>query len=326
MGQVPPKVAVGNVEKIIVPSLGDRLSSSQRRVFAEAFRFAYPPKISPVMKVLTRSSLPKITFRCVFIVALLLQAAHAAPVVNWVVDQGSTATSAMDTNSPVVGDGTPENADRAIIHAVFPSITLASSGDSLRLTGSVTLFGITSTDAGTFHQLRFGLFDNLGSLGANGWLGYYAANSTSVNAGVIRQRNAGNGDLFISNNGSTIVASTANPPHSRTGAIIANDTYNFFMELKRDGDNLDISASLSGGPGGNFFDSFTIENLPPAATETFTFNTVGFLLADAMNVDQAQYNNIEVAFVPEPASCLLLVTGSIFLARRKRSTALKDVV
>jgi hypothetical protein len=270
------------------------------------------------MKALMKSFLTKAAARCILATALLVETAQSASVVNWIVDQGVPVTSGLNTNSPTIGDGTPENADAVAIHAVFPAIVLANNGDSIRLTGSVSLLGITSTDGGTNQQLRFGLFDNLGSGGTGGWLGYFVANSTSVNAGVVRQRNAGNIDLFISNNGSTTVASTANPPNSRTGAIITNDIYTFLLQLTRDGDNLDISGSLSGGPGGNFFDSFTIENLFPAATETFTFNTAGFLLGGAMNVDQAQYNNIEVVFVPEPAAFTVLVFGGILLIRRRR--------
>jgi hypothetical protein len=270
------------------------------------------------MKVLLKSFCTKAIAGCFVAVVFPTESAFAAPIVNWIVDQGAPITAGLDTNNPTVGDGTAENADRAIIHAVFPSITLANNGDSILLTGSVTLFGITATDGGTNQQLRFGLFDNLGSVGANGWLGYFVANSTAVNAGVLRQRNAGNIDLFIANAGSVVAASTANPPNSRTGATISNDTYNFLLQLTRDGDNLDISGSLSGGPGGNFLDSFTIDNLIPAATETFTFNSAGFLLGDAMNVDQAQYNNIEVIFVPEPASCSLLIAGGILLVRRRR--------
>jgi hypothetical protein len=254
----------------------------------------------------------------VSIVSILVTEADAAAVVNWVIDQGVPATFGMDTNSPTIGDGSPENADQVILHATFPTIALSNHGDAILLTGSVTLFGITATDSGTNQQLRFGLFDTLGSASTGGWLGYFVANSTAANAGVVRQRNAGNVDLFISNNGSTIVASTANPPNSRTGATITNDTYGFSLQLTRDGNNFDIAGALFGGPGGNFLDSFELTDLPPAVSETFTFNGVGFLLGNAMNVDQAQYNNIDVTFIPEPSACILLGLGGLFWTRRRR--------
>jgi hypothetical protein len=255
------------------------------------------------------------------VMSTLAIGAHAASVTNWVIDQGSPVTFGLDTNSPTIGDGSPENADQVILHATFPTVALSNNGDAILLTGSVTLFGITATDTGTNQQLRFGLFDMLGSPGTSGWLGYFVANSTAANAGVVRQRNAGNVDLFISNNGSTIVASTANPPNSRTGATITNDTYGFSLQLTRDGNNFDIAGALFGGPGGNFFDSFTLDDLAPTGTETFTFNTVGFLLGNAMNVDQAQYNNVDVTFIPEPAACILLALGCLLSLRRGRKPA-----
>src|SRR5687767_9275634 len=94
----------------------------------------------------------------VSIVSILVTEADAAAVVNWVIDQGVPATFDMDTNSPTIGDGSPENADQVILHATFPTIALSNHGDAVLLTGSVTLFGITATDAGTNQQLRFGLF------------------------------------------------------------------------------------------------------------------------------------------------------------------------
>jgi hypothetical protein len=282
----------------------------------------FPPELTPVMNILMKSLVGRTALAGLALTTVLGTASRGAAITNWVIDQGTPITMGLDTSSPTIGDNSPDNADMVIFHAVFPTITLTNHGDAIRLTGSVTLFGITSSDTGTNQQLRFGLFDNLGAPGVNGWLGYFVANSTAVNAGVIRQRNAGNPDLFISNTGSTIVASTTNPPNSKSGGIIANDTYNFLLQITRDGNNFDISGSLSGGPGGNFFDSFTINDLLPAATETYIFNSAGFLLGNAMNVDQAQYNNIEVIFVPEPSSCALLVFGSVLFAHRRRPPVL----
>ena len=260
----------------------------------------------------------KAFIRCALVIALMSAGTQASPVTNWVLDAGPGIGSNLNTASPTIGDGTVESADAVTFHSDFPAITLANSGDAIILSGAVTLSGITATDAGTNQQLRFGLFDRLGSPNTNGWLGYFGANSTGANAGVIRQRTAGNTDLFISNTGSTIVASTANPPNSKTGATITNDTYNFLLQITRDGTNYDISGSLSGGPGGNFNDSFSINDLAPVATETYTFNNVGFLLGTAMNVDQAQYSNVDVTYVPEPASLACLGLGSLLLLGRRR--------
>jgi hypothetical protein len=252
---------------------------------------------------------------------LMCASANAAviiPVQNWMIGQGNPVTYDMNTSSPAVGNGDPDNADAVILFSDFPAVTLANSGDSVALTGMVSLVGITSSDAGTNQQFRLGLFDRLGNTGTSGWLGYFTANSTSINAGVLRQRNAGNPDLFISNTGSTVVASTANPPNSRTGAILTDSTYGFSLEITRDGDNYDISGSLTGGPASNFNDSFTISDLIPAATETYTFNHVGFLLGTAMNVDRAIFGNIQVIYVPEPSSILLCGLAAVLLSSQRR--------
>ena len=260
----------------------------------------------------------KVFIQSALVIVLMSTGAQAAPITNWVLDAGPGIGSNLNTSSPTIGDGTAESADAVTFHSDFPAITLANSGESIILSGAVTLSGITATDAGTNQQLRFGLFDRLASPNNNGWLGYFGANSTGVNAGVIRQRTAGNADLFVSNTGSTIVASTTNPPNSKTGATITNDTYNFLLQITRDGGNYDISGSLSGGPGGNFNDVFSINDLAPVATETYTFNNVGFLLGTAMNVDQAQYSNIDVTYVPEPASLACLGLGSLLVFGRRR--------
>ena len=84
---------------------------------------------------------------------------QAAAIVGWQIGQGTPATFGLDTNSPTIGDGSPENADASSMFASFPTITLLNSGDGILLTGTLTLTGIVSTDTGTNQQLRFGLFD-----------------------------------------------------------------------------------------------------------------------------------------------------------------------
>ena len=248
---------------------------------------------------------------------LLCASSPAVLVMNWVVDQGSPATSNMNTASPTIGNGTAENADAAIIHSDFPAVSL-NSGDLVMLTGSVTLTGITASN----QNLRFGLFDRLGSPDVNGWLGYFVSVSSGAGAGQVRQRTAGNTALFLSNTGSAVVASTANAPHSSNGAVLADGTYGFSLQFARDGSNYDITASITGGAN-NLSNTFLLNDLPPVAGETFTFNNVGFLLGDGLNTDQAQFSNIDVTLVPEPASVSFLTFGSllVFSRRRRQSNA-----
>src|SRR5688500_18477135 len=98
---------------------------------------------------------------CALALALFCGSAEPGGVVNWQIRQGPPRTSGLDTHTPTIGDGSPDNADASSIFASFPTISLLNSGDSILLTGTLTLSGIVSPDGGTNQQLRFGLFDRL---------------------------------------------------------------------------------------------------------------------------------------------------------------------
>ena len=88
--------------------------------------------------------------------------ARGAPVTGWLVDPDinqSTITAGAATDSPVVGNGTADNADQVAIYASIagpldaaPDVSLAV-GEQVTLSGSVTLVGINSS----MNQFRFGL-------------------------------------------------------------------------------------------------------------------------------------------------------------------------
>jgi hypothetical protein len=79
------------------------------------------------MNLLTpQSKLPsrmKLLGECILVLLVFGAPAQGVPVVDWLVGQGTPATSNMDTNCPTIGDGSAENADASIIFASFPSVT-----------------------------------------------------------------------------------------------------------------------------------------------------------------------------------------------------------
>ena len=246
-------------------------------------------------------------------------------MINWVIDDsappaGQTlVTSGLNTSSPVIGTtdpSLPDNADASDFHSDFPEIVLANSGDAILLTGSVTLTGINSSQ----RNFRFGLFDRNGSPGTTGWLGYFAANSVATSYGEIRQRDAGNSGLHVSITGSTEIMRTTTFPSSSTGAPFTDHTYRFELRLTRDGSAFDIISRLYNTDGTAFADVLRVEDRVPAATESFRFNNVAFLLGGGLNTDQAAFSDIDVTYlpVPEPASWALFGIATFWFSTRRR--------
>lgn len=231
---------------------------------------------------------------------LALGAVKAAPLTTWTVDQNGAINSGLNTANPVIGDGSAESADAAAFHGDFPAIILGSNGDSITFTGTVTLTGISAS----FQNFRFGLFDHGASTTINGWLGYFTSNSSGTSSGQIRERNAGNSDLYVGNTGSISITTTIDPQNDP----ITDGTYSMLLKLTRDGNAYDITASLIGGSGGNFSNVWTVNDRTPVTGDVYRFDRVGILLGNGLNADRAAFSNLDVSFASAPVP----VTARLF--------------
>jgi len=231
---------------------------------------------------------------------IVSSAAPAAPVTAWTVDQNGAINSGLNTANPIIGDGSPESADAAAFHGDFPAFVLARSGDSVTFTGTVGLTGISASS----QNFRFGLFDHGTSTDFNGWLGYFTSNSSGSTAGQLRERQAGNTALHVGNTGSVSITTTVDPQNDP----IADGTYTMMLKLTRVGGGYDISASLAGGPGGNFSNVWTVNGRAPPVGDGFRFDRVAILLGSGLNADRAAFANMDVSFASSP----VLTTARLF--------------
>lgn len=222
---------------------------------------------------------------------------QAESVTDWYYTSGGN-NSGLDTASPILGDGTTDNADNIKLNGSFTEVSLLD-GETITLSGGVTFTGMN----GTYNdQFRFGLFDDLGDADPATWDGY-----RSVNIGAIRL--AGNS----TENPTTYTGSQIG---STTGyGDLQNDTsYAFSLSLTRNGGGIDLVSNMTDG-----VNTFAEASLNHASADTFDFNTVGLLSGGNFNSDQTSFSNIEVTVIPEPATLSMIAlfgVGVVFIRRR----------
>jgi hypothetical protein len=241
--------------------------------------------------------------RCCMALAVCSMAAsaHATPVTGWIAVSsqspfGPTAkqTSGLNTNSPVVGDGSDNGAGQVALYADLngtldgaADVRLAD-GQQIRLTGTATLTGSTSS----MEQFRWGLFnEDAAPFDAASWTGYFATNSAGGAGGALRAKDVSNsafaGSLFVGNPGTVNLQSVAD------GDAFNPGTYNFSMTASRFGNDLSIDATLTDGA--NYTQQWSDLVVTDPNQRTFNFNRAGFLLGNAMSPDQVSFSNIDVS-------------------------------
>lgn len=240
---------------------------------------------------------------------VLAATAPAASVVNWVTTNGDAAYSGTSaaTNSPITTD-----ADGDAIVGSFPVVTL-TVGQVLVLNGSVNITGNTGNLSG--NQFRWGLFDAPGTPATgvgSGYVGVWAAAPTVAATANTVIANGSTSNPF-SGSASTIIGSASDA--GGNSAQFGTD-FDFTLSITRvDGTQISVSAQFTDNA------DVLVDWAPanaPASPASFTYDSVGILLGGATNATQASFSNVTATTVPEPASAVMALLGSLALIRRRR--------
>ena len=267
--------------------------------------------------------------------AIAATTASAAPVTNWVIDPSGVQTpgnySGLATNSPVIGDGSANNANSGIITSTIPAVSLLD-GQSIILSGNMTIVGakVTGEDVG----MQIGLLYEPGTV-ANpvddkGWLGFKIDNANALSsaaaAGNLRARTTTGTNFttttWISSSGErdTVISSV---PNSTPGiGTFSDGTYSFNLTVEADGANVIVPGSILGTGATAFTNVFGPVTVSAAVQKTFDFNRVGIWSVTPLDADQILFSGVDVSVVPEPSSIVLIgmsVISVVGFARRRRS-------
>jgi hypothetical protein len=247
-------------------------------------------------------------------------------VTSWRTFKATPATviSGETTNDPVIGTlATTSQASRIL--GYFTPQTLGAVGDTITLTFSVSFADNVGSASGQ-DNFRFALYGlngevveptlNSASLGTTNTddLRGYAIGVDSGNAapqGSTRKKdNSSSTDFFAA--GTQSALGGANTGTNVT--IASGPTYLGTMTLLRTLSGVDITASFVGNGGANAF------SVSDNSSPFLTFGAVGFLNGGGISTDQVILQNVDVTFIPEPATWVLAlgsVVSGLALRRRK---------
>jgi hypothetical protein len=219
--------------------------------------------------------------------------------------------TAADTSSPVLGDGSAEDADNTAIHASFPQSTL-NVGQKLVLSGSVTMSmtggALPPNASGVANNFRLGIFDSNGSATISGWLGYYMSAPDGATASGIRRRSS---NAYYSQTGTVLLGAVS---LADTTKRITDGTFDFTFSYERTPTGLTLSGTLSNA------DGYALVPWSISDTNNYAFDRVGFLAGDAFNAEQFAFSNVDVSVVPvpEPGTAALVFVGAAGIALLRR--------
>jgi len=221
----------------------------------------------------------------------LIPFAKGAPVTNWVATNGDAGFSggSATTNSPITTDS-----DAETIVGSFPAVVLAI-GDSIELSGSVTITGNTGTIPG--NQFRWGIFDAPGvpATGVGGdYVGVWAISPKGGTAALVTA-NGSTANPF-SGAASTAIVRAGDPEGD---APQFGNGFTFGLTITRlDATQISIAATLSDAGGLAIQWPATTTSASP---RSFTYDSVGFLLGGTLNATSASFAMIEVTTSAPPS-------------------------
>lgn len=230
---------------------------------------------------------------------------------------GTTSYAAATANGEVnIGNNTANAADNVGIWASFGTThTLANAGDTITLTGLLTLTSILNAS----DQIRAGLFNSNGSANATGWLGYFGSNDVlagATSAGTMYERSNPNTGTHASATGAASLGSN----NIANVDLVGGTQYSFSLTLTRNGsDGIDYALDMS--EAANASNKLITLSGTDTTPQTFAFDRAGFLIGGNLDADQAQFRNVDVTFtpVPEPSVALLGGLSLLGLLRRRRA-------
>ncbi|HEY2761613.1 MAG TPA: PEP-CTERM sorting domain-containing protein, partial [Pirellulales bacterium] len=190
-----------------------------------------------------------------------------------------------------------------------------------------------------------------GGSAANAWRGYLIGNSIENAAQALQEKGPNGGGVgqwwsIVSPNSGVPAGSPIQATGSFTSATTGNDftpagSYSLALTYTRVATGIKIDWSMiqitdaaevlnaatgryqhNATAGVYSFSGSSIDTTP--ASSSWTYDELGFFLfGSSMTNSTIDLNNVNVAFVPEPASWALLVTGAVLLTIRGRSNRRK---
>jgi hypothetical protein len=101
------------------------------------------------------------------------------------------------------------------------------------------------------------------------------------------------------------------------GTAFTDGTYNLLLTLERTAAGIQIDGSIIRASDSKQFGLISFEDTTP---ETYSFNRVGFLNGNNLDLDRVLFSTIDVTFmaVPEPSAAALGLLGAAGLLLRRR--------
>jgi hypothetical protein len=286
--------------------------------------------------LISMAAVDRIAVTVALATALSSAVAQAAPVTDWRTYKATTATTlaGQGTDDPIVGDllGNTATPSFVIGYLASPAVLGANVGDKVTFT-----FGVAFNDAtgmsNNGDNFRFALFDLNGEAqdsatgGAGSGPNYAAAGTDNTDdyrgyvfghrggagagaGGSIRERISAlvTGDNAFAATGDNsptapslgAVGGDPIPLVSDVNGNGAGTDYTGELTLTRTAAGVDLSGKFIGSNPtnlGNIYEAS--DNTPPSSS---TFGAVGFLIGNALSVDEVTFTDVDVAVIPAGAT------------------------
>ena len=236
----------------------------------------------------------------------------AAPVVaDW---SATAATLADPSDTGVRAEGT--NLNTGVHASLLPAggrYVLANDGDSLTMTGVLSLGGSLAVATAHAGALRFGLYDSAGSSGTTGWHGRFALFDTAGTGGTpggLLRRTGGAQD-FWSGTGTTRIATY----DSVESALLADTDYTVSLTLTKIAGGLRIAAHAAhASDPARVWLAAMYDDATPGP---YAFDRAGFFVGSGAGAETLTIKSLDLVAVPEPRTALVAVGGLGALAWRR---------